>query len=183
MHTFYTGKYLTDTGSQILLLMCIPIAQIIFSLTAQYSTVLQLCSKVLYCNYTTGRGCSCPGSDWRSGAARRYRAFALHQAGWPTSVAVSQARLHTYFYTVQLIHSNSCYNIKTCDLMFQYIIKNKRGIRKKHERVATQPRMNIHPEMGKKCRSISCAIPVLTCLELINYLPLKSVPVCLVPVC
>ena len=163
--------------------MCIPIAQIIFSLTAQYSTVLQLCSKVLYCNYTTGRGCSCPGSDWRSGAARRYRAFALHQAGWPTSVAVSQARLHTYFYTVQLIHSNSCYNIKTCDLMFQYIIKNKRGIRKKHERVATQPCMNIHPEMGKKCRSISCAIPVLTCLELINYLPLKSVPVCLVPVC
>ena len=61
--------------------------------------------------------------------------------------------------------------------MFQYIIKNKRGIRKKHERVATQPRMNIHPEMGKKCRSISCAIPVLTCLELINYLPLIRVTV------
>lgn len=33
--------------------------------------------------------------------------------------------------------------------------------------------MNIHPGMGKSATQSPCVIPVLTCLELINYVPLN----------
>ena len=89
------------------------------------------------------------------------------------SVAASQARIHTYFYTAQLTHSNSRYNITTCE--FNVSVYQQDQEKNQRNMNASIPNPNEHPPRNGK--TVSLSLLLYTCftrLELINYLPLKK---------
>ena len=141
-----------------------------------YSSVQYKYCTVLYCTVlyrTTGRG---GGDPWvrpaeRCSAVPSGNCAAL--AGRPPSVAAPPGADTYILYTGQLTHSNSRYNLTTCE--FNVSVYHQDQEENQRNMNASIPNLKEYPPRNGKTVSLSLLLyTCLTRLELINYLPLKT---------